>query len=213
MRGFIVMGIMKNLIGSTPRRSSVARTETNGSVEVQGFTENLAMFEHMMTKDAALEKRFRSIIRYVLKKERNNLSKDARSVMKSDPRKASRAVKFAVYKKMFGGNLSILQKRSHGALSKYERPRKLRGGQRGGNRRARSNDNRNRLEKYYGADRGFILRFLNSGTVERETRYGKRGSIRRTGWFARTAPWHIDSAARDIADGINEYIKLVSNGQ
>jgi hypothetical protein len=87
----------------------------------------------------------------------------------------------------------------------------LQPGQVGGNRRPRV-ESRNRLDQYFGSDRGFILRFLSSGTVTRETRYGNRGAIRRTDWFGHVATWHMQQAAADVAAAINEYVKQQANG-
>ena len=85
-------------------------------------------------------------------------------------------------------------------------------GQRGGNRRLRS-ERTKQLNSYYGADRGFVLRFLASGTVPRHTRYGSRGSIRQTDWFGHTAPWQMEAAAANVAEAINEYVKQKANGE
>jgi hypothetical protein len=160
--------------------------------------------------------RFRKFIRDVLKEARKKLSKDAKAYMKSDPRRAAQAVRFSVYKSMFGGNLSILQKKRGSAGAKYElrRQRKIEQNpkMRGGNRRPRIDDGRNRLDYYYGADRGFALRFLGSGTVNRTSRFGNRGSVRQTNWFGHTAPWHMEDAASQVAEAINEYITQQANG-
>jgi hypothetical protein len=121
-------------------------------------------------------------------------------------------VKFAVYKTLFGGNLSILAKRKAGAKYELVRKRKLDENphQRGGNRRPRSQRTK-QLETYFGADRGFVLRFLNAGTDTRETRNGSRGAIRPRGVFEHTAPWQMETAAEIMADKINEYVKKVAN--
>jgi hypothetical protein len=206
------MGRLSDYINSAPGSAGRSSGSFGGSsdVEVQGFAENLEMFERLMTTDAALERNYRTIIRRALKEARKNLSKDAGQFIKKDPRKAARAVKFSVYKKMFGGNISILSKRTHGAFTNYKKPRTLRPGQRGGNR-IPYNEANSRLDKYQGADRGFILRFLNSGTVKRTSRYGNRESIRQTGWFGHIAPYHMDAAAQEIAEAINEYVKTVAH--
>ena len=165
-----------------------------------------------------MEAMFRKYIRNVLREARKKLSKDAKAYMKSDPRRAAQAVRFSVYKSMFGGNVSILQKKAGTAGKKVNydlmRQRKVEQNphQRGGNRRQRGDDGRNRLDYYYGADRGFALRFLGSGTVNRTSRFGNRGSIRTTNWFGHTAPWHIEDAAGKVAEAINEYITQQANG-
>ena len=199
------------------RTGSLNKGGDNGApVQVFGVEANLEVFGNIMTNDPQMAGMFRKFIRNVLKEARKKLSKDAKAYMKSDPRRAAQAVKFSVYKSMFGGNLSILQKKKGSAGAKYElrRQRKIEQNphQRGGNRRPRIDDGRNRLDYYYGADRGFALRFLGSGTVNRTSRFGNRGSIRTTNWFGHTAPWHIEDAAGKVAEAINEYITQQANG-
>ena len=190
--------------------------DNGGPVQVYGVDANLEAFGRMMTSDPAMEAIFRKYIRNVLKEARKKLTTDARSYMKSDPRKAAQAVKFSVYRGIFGGNLSILQKKRGQAGAKYELRRQRIVEQnphmRGGNRRPRIDDGRNRLDYYYGADRGYILRFIGSGTVDRTSRFGSRGSIRQSDWFGHTAPWHMEEAAAQVAEAINEYVNKQING-
>lgn len=190
--------------------------DNGGPVQVFGVEANLEAFGRIMTTDPQMAGLFRKYIRNVLKEARKKLTQDAKSYMKSDPRKAAQAVKFSVYKSLFGGNLSILQKKKGSAGAKYElrRTRKVEQNprMRGGNRRPRIDDGRNRLDYYYGADRGFALRFIGSGTVTRTSRFGNRGSIRQTDWFGHTAPWHMEDAAGKVAEAINEYVMQQTNG-
>ena len=190
--------------------------DNGGPVQVYGVDANLEAFGRMMTSDPEMAAIFRKYIRNVLKEARKKLTTDARSYMNSDPRKAAQAVKFSVYKGIFGGNLSILQKKRGQAGAKYELRRQRIVEQnphmRGGNRRPRIDDGRNRLDYYYGADRGYILRFIGSGTVERTSRFGSRGSIRQSNWFGHTAPWHMEEAAAQVAEAINEYVNKQING-
>jgi len=181
-------------------------------VEVRGLVENAEMFDHLLTTDTNFNDSTRAMIRSVLKDARKKVSRDISGYLDSDPRKAARAVKFAVYKTLFGGNLSILSKRKAGAKYELVRKRKLDENphQRGGNRRPRSQRTQ-QLETYFGADRGFVLRFLNAGTNTRETRYGTRGAIGPRGVFEHTAPWQMETAAEIMADKINEYVKKMAN--
>ena len=191
--------------------ASVGGSESSESVELSGFIENQEKFEHMLTYEPNFDRHIRTLIKKLLQEARKHISQDIKNYIKEDPRKAARAVKHSVYKQLFGGNVSILKKRKAGAKYDLIRQRKLQTGQRGGNRRTRY-ESRNRLDQYYGSDRGFILRFLSSGTVDRESRFGKRGSIRRTDMFGHIAPFHMQQAAKDLAANINEYIKRVANG-
>jgi hypothetical protein len=191
--------------------ASVGGSESSESVELSGFIENQEKFEHMLTYEPNFDRHVRKLIKELLKEARKNIVKDLGEYLKNDPRKAYRAVKHVVYKQLFGGNVSILKKRKAGAKYELIRQRTLQPGQRGGNRWPRIKS-RNRLDQYYGSDRGFILRFLSSGTVDRETHYGNRKHIQRSDLFGHIAPWHMQQAANDLVDNINEYIKRVSNG-
>lgn len=186
--------------------------ESSGDIQVSGFIEKQAMFERLLTSEPRFDLNVRSVIRKVLQEARKNLSRDAASYIENDPRKAARAVKHTVYKQLFGGNVSILNKRRAGNPSSSYRPeRKLQPGQVGGNRRPRS-QRTNQVDGYMGSDRGFILRFINEGTANRQTRYGSRGALRSTNWFGHTAPWHMETAAEELAAAINEYVKQQANG-
>ena len=194
-------------LDSTPK----ATGSNDSYVKVSGFVECQQMFEHLMTHEPGFDLRMRAVMRKALQEARKHLTKDAAAYIQNDPRKAARAVKHTVYKQVFGGNLSILQKRKSSAKGEYNPPRTLQPGQRGGNRRTRSGRTE-KLNSYYGSDRGFVLRFLNAGTDNRHTRFGNRGAIRQTGWFEHTAPWQMEDAAQSVAEAINEYVKQQANG-
>ena len=185
--------------------------EQNGDIQVSGFIEKQAVFEHLLSTDPRFDINTRAAVRKVLQEARKNISRDVSSYIKDDPRKAARAIKHTVYKTLFGGNVSILSKRKAGDKYELIRQKTLRPGQVGGNRRPRVAE-RNRLDQYFGSDRGFILRFISSGTVSRDTRYGNRGSIRRTDMFGHVGTWHMEQAAEDLANAINEYVKQQING-
>lgn len=208
------MGRLSEYINGSAGRSGSGVSERRGDVEVIGTQELSETIGRIMTTDPDMAGLIRKLIRQLLREARNRLSKDAKNYLDSDPRRAARAVKFAVYKQLFGGNLSILAKRKAGARYELRRHRKLDENpyQRGGNRRPRVDDRRNRLDYYYGADRGFILRFINGGTVPRLSRFGNRGSIRPTNWFGHTAPWQMQTAAEELAGAIEEYVKKQTNG-
>jgi len=208
------MGRLSEYINGSRGRSThinSGTTQRNGDVEVSGFIENSELLGSLMTSDPYMAANLKKIIRQVLKDARGRLSKDIAGYLENDPRKAARAVKFGVYKSLFGGNLSILNKRKAGAKYELIRQKSLVPGQRGGNRRPRIKE-RNRLDYYYGADRSFILRFMSSGTTTRQTRFGNRGKISQRNLFGRTAPWQMETAAQEVANAITEYIKRETNG-
>ena len=164
-------------------------------------------------------KRIRKIIREELKDAAKRLQEDAKYEMGEDPRKAYKAIKSSVYRKILGGNVSILNPRKAGARYQLIKPRKLDSNpfQRGGNRRPRS-VRTNNVDSYYGRDRAFILRFLNSGTKQRNIqhlarvkgtnkfrwtseggRYGNRGSITARNWFPNMGQKELEIASEDLA--------------
>lgn len=157
----------------------------------------------------------------------------------SDPRESRRAIRTSVYQKVLGGNINILTgKKAHGRGNGYEPPRKLTPGQRGGNRRPRS-ERTKQIMSYSPLDRGFILRFVNSGTKTRvigfrntlkanRTRYensvyrihrgeksrtGNRGSIAPRNWFMRSAESSLGNAAANIAEMIAVEAAAIASGE
>lgn len=155
-----------------------------------------------------------------------------------DPRESRRAIRTTVYKKVLGGNINILTgKKAHGTNS-YEPQRTLTPGQRGGNRRKRSERTR-QIQSYAPLDRGFILRFVNSGTKTRvigfrntqkgnRDRYnsrvarihsgehagtGNRGAIAPRNWFMSAAESALGAAAQTIAELIEIEAAAIANGE
>lgn len=198
----------------------------NGTIELKGLSEFEKKLEQLRTDNPGFEKRLRDVIRKVLGHARANLRKDAASGlgMDSDPRHAYKAVRFAVYKRLFGGQLNILQSRRAGASTTYSPPRTLKAGQRGGNRRLRTSRN---LDKYEGVDRGFILRWLNNGMTKTNPRTihftenpnrkvdkwnkhpntGNRGAIVARNWFRGASLQELQSVAGEMQQLIDKIIK------
>ena len=168
-------------------------------------------------------KRIRKIVRAELNDATKRLREDARYELPNDPRKAYRAVRASIYRKVLGGNVSILNPRKAGARYQLVKPRKLDANpkQRGGNRVPR-NARTESVDTYFGKDRAFILRFINSGTTQRMagTRGGRlsgnRGSIASRNWFGSMAPREMELAAENLSIVIEEelaeaYAKMDKN--
>ena len=150
------------------------------------------------------------LIRKELGKARANISKDIKSAVSDDPRAAYRAVRYAVWKQVLGGQVNILASKRAGTRYKLIKERKLdqNPNQRGGNRLPRSKRTED-LDTYYGKDRSFVLRFLNSGAGvrnERQSRFGNRGSITGRNFFAPSALKHLDTAAEHLGEMITEIL-------
>ena len=177
------------------------------TIEITGLEERIRQLGEASTNNPMMQRRIREVIKQVLGRVRKDLQDHAASglQMQSDPRSAYKAVRFAVYRKLFGGQVNILSPRNAGKGRLYEPPRKLQPKQRGGNRRTRS-DRTTELMSYFGKDRGFVLRFLNAGTDTRRTRYGNRGAISARNWFGGASQHQLENAANNLDKMINDII-------
>ena len=131
-----------------------------------------------MTVDSEMAKRFRELIFQELKRVRYDIAGGLKFA-NGDPRGTRGAVKRYIASKYLGGIVSIRDGKKSGSRNSYESPRKLRPGQRGGNRMIRSQRTEDML--HYGPDdRSFILRFINSGTHPRYAN-GRNGKWNKRG--------------------------------
>ena len=122
-----------------------------GAITVQ----NNVHLERLLTTDPTMEQYMRTAVAYVLEQARKDVVSAAAESLQTDPRKAVRAVRRSLYKKILGGQLNILRKKRAGAPGNV--PPSTRG------RLAETE----RYMSYFGSDRGFILRFVNAGTKDR----------------------------------------------
>lgn len=179
----------------------------NNSIIVTGIEQYQQTLAKMQTDNPRTKKELQAIIRRAIVKARKNVEKDAKGVLENDPRHAYKAVRNSVYKQIFGGQINILPNRTRGAATSYIKPHKQRPeNARGGNRRTRSMRTM-QIDSYEGADRGFILRFQNAGTADRQTRYGNRGSLRARHWFGISSTLQMDTAASKIAEDIETMLQ------
>lgn len=167
-------------------------------------------FDAALSSSPEMEKKLRQIVRDEIAAARAGMVNRARNALGNDPRGAAQSVRSSVYKSLLGGQVNILEGRGGGSSSSYSPPRTLREGQRGGNRRPRS-ARTEQVDGYGPGQRGFILRFVNSGTSERQTRYGNRGSIAARNWFRTAGDAELNAAAERIARVIEE--ELTMNGE
>lgn len=194
-------------------------------VTIEGIDELQKKLQQLQTDSPGFERRLRGVIKKVLGQARANLRKNAESGLRmdNDPRHAYKAVRFAVYKRIFGGQVNILNSRRAGASTNYQPPRTLKGGHRGGNRRTRESRN---LDKYEGVDRGFILRWLDGGmtkTNPRTIRFtenprrkvdkwnkhpntGNRGAIAPRNWFGGASLSELQKVAGEMQQLIDNII-------
>ena len=173
-----------------------------------------------------MEGRVRKIIQKELKAAEIRAEGGVRSAVPNDPREAYKAVRHAVYKRVLGGNLSILNKRKRsGAVAEVSASVRGRSGK------------TERSMSYSGEDRGFILRILNAGTRQRFVKalygreiarksvderpngrsykggIGNRGAITPRKFFFSVAQKELNEAAKRIGELIEEeFNKMISKG-
>ena len=144
--------------------------DINGNFVVEGLQEQMKQLDALLASNPEMEKRMRRVISKVMVKAQKWTQKEIAGDMPNDPRHAAKAVRKAVYRRILGGNINILRKsRATESASNYTPTRTLKSGQRGGNRRLRS-ERTHRMDSYTASDRGFILYWLNSGTGTRQER-------------------------------------------
>lgn len=170
--------------------------------------------DRLLVSNPEMKKKVHKILSQVLQKARSQISRDAKGALASDPRQAYRAVKRTVYKRILGGTVSILNKRKGSKIRvNVQKDRKLQPGQRGGNRKPRS-ERTEALDSYFGSDRGFILRFVNGGTAQRAAySYGNanRGNIAPRNWFGTSSQSAMEQAAQQFCDLIDKEIENINN--
>lgn len=158
---------------------------------------NNQRLERLLIENPDMTKKVQGIIRRVIKQARASVQNSAVTALTDDPRHAARAVRSAVYKAILGGQVNILNPRTVGVGSSYFKQRKLQLGQRGGNRLPRS-QRTEQIDSYYGADRAFILRWIDNGTSQRVSSYGNRGAIHARRWFNNASTSAMEKASADF---------------
>lgn len=199
----------------------------NGIITITGLSEFEAKLQKLKTDNPGFEKRLRDAIRKVLSEVRKSMQNSAKAGlnMNSDPRKAYKAVRMAVYRRLLGGQVNILNSYNARPGLYYEPTRHP--SHRGGNRMKQSQRTRD-IMSYQGSDRGFILRFLNAGTevryiggrngrtqsqrdrfIENHNGTGHRGKIASRNWFGPRSHDELENASRNIQALIDDIINDV----
>jgi len=191
-----------------------------------------------MTTDPKMRKAIQQHIREAIWEARKEMINSV-SFANGDPRQSLRAIRNSVYDKILGGQINIRKAKSdHGGGSGYTPPRKLVPGQRGGNRRPRS-ERTEQINRGSPLDRGWILNILNKGTKTRvigfrntvkanRTRYdnrvyrigrgdtsrtGNRGSIAARNWFMPAAESALSQAMQRISEMVAIEAAAVARGE
>ena len=183
------------------------------------------VLEQALSTNPKTQKALQKLIRVAIMEARAKVI-SSEKFKNGDPRGARNAVRTAVYKKVLGANINIYNSRkAHGSTS-YEPPRKGVSG-RGGNRRSRS-PRTAKIMGYDALDRGFILRWLNSGANDRHINFkeregrkadkwnkhpntGNRGSIAARHWFKSAATSALVQATDVLANLIDTELENILN--
>lgn len=165
--------------------------------------EQKRVLEAALSTNPKTQKALQKLIQQVLKEARAQVVKAAGRAMEHDPREAARAVRTAVYKKILGANINIYSSRRAHGQNNYEPPRHP--SVRGGNRRTRS-PRTNKVMHYAPLDRGFILRWINDGTQERNITFKHNGRRHEDRWNHHPNTGYRGSiAARNFFRGAGEH--------
>ena len=178
--------------------------------------EQQKVLEQALSTNPKTQTALRKLVQQVIKEARNEVV-NSLHFDNGDPRGAAHSIRRVVYKKILGANINIYNRRkSAGKPSTYEPPRKLREGQRGGNRVLRGK--RTDTVMHYGpADRGWILRIVNSGTADRTagtrggTLHGNRGSIAARNFFSTKGQPAMMKAVDQLANLIDTELMNILN--
>ena len=190
--------------------------------------DNAVFIEDQRTLEAALstnpktKEALQGLVRKCILEARHSVAMSIKFA-NGDPRNTRQAIRSTVYRKVFGGNLNILDSKKKHGKNAYQTPKTNRGNLRGGNRMARSPRTQQILD-YAPFDREFIMRFVDSGTKQRfvgfrnaqksnSRRYldtkqrwdagggrtGNRGAIAARGFFQRYGERALEIAADKLA--------------
>lgn len=128
-------------------------------------TEFIAMLERLKYDNLLKTSDLRAVFAKVAKPVKTDVQRAARASMQKDPRKAWKGVRLITLKKGKGVVVGLLDpKKAGNAMAVPKRPT---GGKSGIRRNRKRSERTNQVDGYQGADRSFILRMLNQGTVER----------------------------------------------
>jgi hypothetical protein len=191
-----------------------------------------------MTTDPKMRKAIQQHIREAIWEARKEMINSV-SFANGDPRQSLRAIRNSVYEKILGGQINIRRAKSdHGGGNGYTPPRKLAPGQRGGNRRPRS-ERTEQINRGSPLDRQWILNILNKGTKTRvigfrntvkgnrdrynasvtrisrgyTARTGNRGSIAARNWFMPAAESALSQAMQRISEMVSIEAAAVARGE
>lgn len=140
--------------------------------------EFVAMLERLQYQNLVKSSDIRRVFAKVAKPVKVSVQQGARSAMRSDPRKALKAVRVITLKGGKGVVVGLLNPRKAGNAMSV--PQKATGGKSGIRRNRKRSARTNQVDGYQGADRAWLLRIVNQGTVNGPREAGTRGTLKKT---------------------------------
>ena len=182
--------------------------------------EQKQVLEQALSTNPKTQEVLRKLIRKVIAQARIDTMK-AIKFDNGDPREAVRSIRRSVYKKILGANINIYNSRKAHGSNNYEPPRHP--SRRGGNRMTRSSRTQ-QIMSYAPQDRGMILRWVNSGTQQRQalggrmskrgydtSRGGNRGAIAARNFFRNAGEPALVKAVDALANLIDSELENMLN--
>ncbi|MBQ8190895.1 MAG: hypothetical protein IJZ45_03925 [Bacteroidaceae bacterium] len=170
--------------------------------------EVMKMLNGMQLSEVAKRNDLRKIVRKEVTEVRKKVVKAAAGAMENDPKRARNAVLGTVYKNVIGGSVSLFDRKSQ--VKKMRVVKKKRGGQSGIVRNRYKSGRTRQIEAYAPENRGFILRFINKGTVTRTANgrggRGNRGAIAGKNFFEPVATAGMRQAAENMKREVEKLI-------
>ena len=139
--------------------------------------EFVAMLERLQYENLVKSSDVRRVFAKVAKPVKVSVQQGARSAMRSDPRKAWKAVRVITLKGGKGVVVGLLNPRKAGNAMSV--PQKATGGKSGIRRHRKRSARTNQVDGYQGADRAWLLRIINQGTVNGPRMAGTRGTLKK----------------------------------
>ena len=139
--------------------------------------EFVAMLERLQYENLVKSSDVRRVFAKVAKPVKVSVQQGARSAMRSDPRKAWKAVRVITLKGGKGVVVGLLNPRKAG--NAMSMPPKAKGGKSGIRRHRKRSERTNQVDGYRGADRAWLLRIINQGTVNGPRMAGTRGTLKK----------------------------------
>ena len=139
--------------------------------------EFVAMLERLQYENLVKSSDVRRVFAKVAKPVKVSVQQGARSAMRSDPRKAWKAVRVITLKGGKGVVVGLLNPRKAGNAMSV--PSKATGGKSGIRRHRKRSARTNQVDGYQGADRAWLLRIINQGTVNGPRMAGTRGTLKK----------------------------------